>query len=1130
MNLPIRNEMKKRNIREWTSNRRTTLIIIFCCILQLTCAKAFSQSSVISLNLKNVSVEQVLNAIESKTAYSFLCNKNLVDLSRKVTVRAEKQNVRQILTEIFKGTDVTFVIDGKHIVLSKTENKSTLPHSHKITGKVTDRKGNAIIGATIKVAGTNKGTFSDVNGEFSLDELTNGRLSVSSIGYATSEVIVSGKTNYNIVLDENNQTLDEVVVVGYGVQKKINLTGSVASVSSKALEARPISNSVTGLQGALPGVTIMNATSRPGDNTVSIRIRGIGTLNNSDPLILIDGIEGNLNTLNPDDIESASVLKDAASSSIYGSRAANGVILITTKKANRETKPTLNYTGYYATQMPTRKPQMLDAVQYLTLLKEATENVNKNWGYSNDDIDAVINGTNPNYLANTNWVDEMYKNSAPQQGHNLSLNGGNKTMGYYMSYGYLSTEGLMVGDGYHATRNNIRLKVNSELFDRLNIEGNIGFNDVNNWTPTTSDSPDGGLFYQALRSSPLVPVRFTDGQWGYGGSSANPVALASDGGFNNYKSQETTLDLTASMKIFNGLVAKVQYGSRITNVLSKQQTNMIEHFYPNTETHLSYSANTSSINQRDALDRYQTISAQMDYDKTIGKHSFHVLGGFSQEWQLYERMDAGREDLISNSLHVLNNGTDKQTNSGYALNWAIRSGFGRFNYNFADRYLFEANVRYDLSSRFYKDNRGGYFPSASFAWRLSEESFMQNIRKWVDNLKIRVSYGSLGNQYTSSLYPYLSTISSSTSAMPIGANITSSMQQTVASNNGLSWESIRMSNIGVDFGVFNNRLTFTGDYYIKKTKGILLKVNLPDVLGVTEPYQNAGVVRNEGWEAVLAWNDKIGKDFNYGFNFSLSDVRNKVVSVGNTANDFSGDQIRAVGYPIDGFWGYVSEGLASVDDFDYNAGTNTYTPKSTFPIINEYRTKIQPGDIKYKDLNGDGKITKAADRTYLGSPIPRYTFSFGGNAQWKSLDLQFFFQGIGKCDGYIKGLGRHAFTELANYPQKVHLDRWTWDNQNPNASYPRFTYGENYNQSNLSSFWIEDASYLRLKNLQVGYTVPKKLLEKLRIEKCRIYFSGENLFTLTDFYESYDPEVPVSSGGYYPVTKTYSLGLSVSFK
>ena len=1108
----------------WRLRKRGLSTLVFLACFSST---LFAQ---ITIDLKDLSIKNAIKIIEKNYPYKFFYNENLVGLNKSVSFQVNNASLEKTMSLLLKDTEITYRLENNTIVLlNKETSKKKI---RKVSGNIQDINGEPIIGASIIVAETSEGTITDYDGNFSLDNLDlNTALKISYIGYQAKEFVVKNESDIKITLLEDTKMIEEVVVVGYGSQKKVNLTGSVVSVGGKALEARPISNVASGLQGSLPGVTIINSTSRPGDNNVSIRIRGIGTLNNSNPLILIDGVEGNMNTLNPDDIESVSVLKDAASSSIYGSRAANGVILVTTKKASKDVKTTVNYSGYFALQTPTAKPEVLDAVQYLTLLKEATSNVKKGWGYTQEDVDAVLNGTNPNYRANTNWIDEIYKPYAPQQGHNVSLNGGSKSLGYYMSYGYLSTSGLAVGDAYHSARNNIRMKVNSELFDRINLEGNFSYSELDNWTPTSSDSGDGGLFYQALRSSPLVPVRFTDNQWGYGGSSANPLAIATDGGFTNYRSQQTTLNMNAEVRIINGLSAKIQYATRLENILRKNQRNIIQHFQPGTQIPLAFSSNTSYFAQRDVAQRYQNLMAQADYEKEFNKHSIHLMAGFSQEWQLNQVMNAKREDLVSESLPVIDAGTNNQTNDGSDTHWAIRSGFGRLNYNYSDRYLAEFNIRYDLSSRFHKNNRAGCFPSASFAWRISEEKFMENTKEWLDNLKFRISYGTLGNQYTASLYPYMSTIESSFGGMPIGGEITSSMQQNSASNNRLTWETIHMSNIGLDYGMFNNRLILTADYFIKNTDGILLKVKLPDVLGVSEPYQNAGKVQNKGWELSLAWQDNIGKDFKYGVNFSLSDVKNKVVSVGNTADDFSGNQIRAVGYPIDSFWGYVADGLYSIDDFEYQVGNNTYILKEGVPVIAEYKSKVQPGDIKYKDLDGKDGITAVGDRTYLGSPIPRFTYTIGLNGSWKNIDFQAMIQGVGKCDGFINGTGRHAFMDIANYPQKEHLNRWTLNNPNENASYPRFTYNENYNQNTFSSFWLEDASYMRLKNIQVGYSIPTKgFLRKIFIDKCRFYFSGENLLTISDFFSSYDPEVPVSEGGYYPVTASYSFGLSVTFR
>jgi len=1110
--------------KQWVNLSRVCIILF---IILFGSLNLNAQNQKITLPPGQKTLMSAFEEIEKQTKMTIAYNESVINVKQMIRADVSGKSLSETMTILLKDTNTTYKIQGDRIIIVAAQPQAP---KKKYTGTILDNKEEPIIGASVALKGNRAiGTITDENGNFSLEAPVGSTIIISYLGFNSQELKLGDKTVLDITLLEDTKLLDEIVVVGYGTQKKINLTGSVASVNGKSLESRPISNTSVGLQGHLPGVTITNANSRPGDSNTTIRIRGEGTIGDSNPLILIDGIEGNMNTLNPDDIESVSVLKDAGSSAIYGSRAANGVILITTKKAKKEESTIINYNGNFAWQMPVKKPEMLGAEDYLILLKEATQNVNKSSGYTMDDLEKIRNGSDPNNLANTNWIDEVYRSSAPQQTHNLSISGGSKTMGYYASYGHLSSDGLVANNAYRGTRNNARLKLNTEMLDRLSLEANFGYTDVDNWTPMSSDGATSGVFYQALRSSPLVPVRFTDGKWGYGGSSANPVALLHDGGFINFKSNETVLNSTATLKLIEGLTAQATYGIRKKDVLRKNQTNIVEHFYPDTNTSLAYSSNTSTIRQRDVSELYQSINAQIDYDKTINKHQFHVLVGYGQEWMHYEQMEASRENLVSDNLHVIDAGTEKQLNTGYAYHWALRSGFGRATYNYDNRYLLEVNMRYDLSSRFHNKYRGSFFPSGSAAWRISEEEFMNSTRSFLNNLKLRVSYGTLGNQYVgSSYYPYLSLIESGT-GMPIGGDVNTTMEQVIASNNRLSWESIHMFNIGFDLSVLNNRLSLTADYFIKNTKDILLQVELPGVLGVSTPYQNAGKVRNQGWELNLSWNDKIGKDFSYGVNANISDVKNKVTSLGDVADNFGGNQVIVNGYAINSFWGYKADGLATFDDFDYNPSTDKYNAK--IPIIEAYRTKYSPGDIKLVDLDGDGKITPEKDRTYLGSPIPRYTYSFGGEASWKNFDFSFFFQGVRKCDGLVNGLGRHAFTELANHPQKEHMkDRWTFENPNPNAKYPRLTYDETYNQSNFSSYWLEDASYLRLKNIQLGYVLPKNLLSKLRVDRCRIYFSGENLLTFTDFFGAYDPETPVSGGGYYPVAKTVSFGISLTLK
>ena len=475
------------------------------------------------------------------------------------------------------------------------------------------------------------------------------------------------------------------------------------------------------------------------------------------------------------------------------------------------------------------------------------------------------------------------------------------------------------------------------------------------------------------------------------------------------------------------------------------------------------------------------------------------------------------------------------SNDASSSRWALRSGFGRLSYNYAERYLVEFNLRYDLSSRFHKSNRGGWFPSVSAGWRLSEERWMQAAKQWFDNIKIRASWGMLGNQYVgSSEYPYLSVLNaSSTDLSLIGSNATTGYVQKTLANPNLSWEKIKMFDVGLDLAMFGNRLTFSFDWYNKDTEGILLRLNYPAQIGARPSEQNAGKVNNKGWELDLGWREQRG-DFYYGVSFNLSDVKNKIVDLAGNSPDLSGYQIRMVGYPIDAFYGYVADGLMGPDDFRISDSKNHVYSLPKIPVIlgNDY----QPGDIKYKDISGpdgvpDGRVTPEYDKVVLGSNIPRYTYSIRGDFGWKGIDFSFVIQGVGKCDGYLEGTARHAFQDMAAYPQKVHLNRYNVvSNPDPNAAYPRLTYNTSFNQSTFSTYWMEDASYMRLKNIQLGYTFPEKWMSKARIDRLRLYLSADNLLTVSKFFYAYDPETPVSKGGYYPQVKTFVIGLNISFK
>lgn len=1117
---------------------RLTILTLIALSLFMSISQAAAQ---VTVTIKDKSLKEALTEIERQSGYSFFYSNVLPDQTAKVNLTAEDRSIGWVLDRLFEGLDISYEIkDDRQIMLSVKSQKPARQDVRKtvtVTGTVTDQSGLPVIGAGVLVEGTSDGAVTDGDGKYTLTLSPDAVLKISFLGYQDQTVAVNGRSVVDVMLREDMQFLDEVVVVGYGVQKKVNLTGSVAMIDSDEMAARPISNVATGLQGLLPGVTVTSASGQPGESSTSIRVRGIGTIGNSNPLVLVDGVEGDINSLNPEDIESVSVLKDAASSAIYGARAANGVLLVTTRKLStgKDAGTRINFGAYFGFQTPTRLPEMCNAIDYMTLDNEARENVGTAKAWQQEHFDKVLNGTDPNYFADTDWLGQVLNRFAPQQNYSINFSGGIGNSGYMLSYRYFDQKGLTSGNSTGEKRHNLRFKIDTRMFDRVTLSSNISYTNKDVTSPVNSLSNGGGAIYNAMRIAPNVPVRYTDGSWAYGGGNTNPLAVLRDGGRATRKAEEFSLVEVLKVDILKGWDVSATYNLTSTNGQNEWLYKTIA--FNNPEEGLVYEYNKpNSLKVKSLKNLQQTLILQTNFDFTFGKHNLGGVVGMSQEWFTSKDFEASRTGLATEDNPTLNLGDPaSMSNDASASSWAIRSGFGRLSYNYDERYLLEVNLRYDLSSRFHKSNRGGFFPSVSAGWRLSEEKFMAQTRKWLDNFKLRASWGELGNQYVgSSNYPYLSVLEAYTSGISlIGAGATTGYVQKVLANPNLTWETIRMFDLGVDIAMLSNRLTMSFDWFDKNTDNILLQLNYPAQIGGKPSEENAGKVNNRGWELDVNWRDTAG-DFSYGIGFNLSDVKNRIVDLAGNAPDLSGNQVRIVGQPIDAFYGYVADGLMTPDDFKISdPSTNTYDlPKIPVIIGNSY----QPGDIKYKDISGpdgvpDGRITPEYDKVVIGSNIPRYTYSVRGNLGWKGIDFSFVIQGVGKCDGFLQGSARHAFQDMAGYPQKIHLQRYNVvSNPDPNASYPRLTYNQSFNQNTFSTFWLENAAYLRLKNVQLGYTFPKKWMEKARIDSFRIYLSGDNLLTFSDFFYAYDPETPVSTGGYYPQVKTFVIGLNISFR
>ncbi len=1096
-------------------------------LLSLSTVSASSFGQRISLHEKSANIKTLLDKIERQIPYRFVYDNTEIGEIYVENAFLRSATLKEGLDLVLRKQGLTYKIIEDHIIVKKSDEIPTVvlkPLQTAVRGTVRDEMGQPIEGVTVSVKGhAGRQTNTDDAGVFSLAlDINNTTLIFEHIAYAAKEIDTRGRSIVDVTLQSQNGDIEEVVVVGYGTQKKANLTGAVSAISGEELESRPIANIGQGLQGQMPGLTVRNTgNTAPGNRAPQFRIRGVGTWGDANPLIVIDGIPGgNLNILNPNDIENISVLKDAASSSIYGVRGANGVIMVTTKKGTSG-KTNVNYNSYVGWQTPTALPDFLGSVDYMTLQNEANVNAGQNPTYTQEQIEIARNGSDPNYFANTDWISETYRKSAPQQNHNLSLNGGADKTQYYASYGYLNEGGLVIGDNFKAHRHNARLRLNTQLLDRLNIDGNLGYVDR-----SYDGSANGTQALSAATSiRPLVPVRFSNGSWGYHGGQSNPVAIATDGGNNSFTSQEITANISATVNLFKGFDLKGQYGLIKYNSKRTTLLKTIDYYSPDDNERIYQTNNPNKIEMDHYSGTYQTFIGTANYLRSFGeKHTIKGLLGYSLEENVGNDFGASRTHLPVN-LPSLAVGTENQLNSSGSGQNALMSFFGRVNYDFANKYLVEGNFRRDGSSRFHPDVRWNWFGSFSAGWVFSEERFFENMKSFWDFGKVRFSYGTQGNDKVGRDHPFMAILASAqvNSNNPIGNVGRVGFRQSFIPNELVTWESSEKLNVGFDLSFLSRRLNVTADYFVNSTNDILLNPPLPDVIGVGSGYpaQNSGSLENKGWEVIVGWQDNIG-EFGYRANFNLSDVRNKVTKLENFANNL-GDQVRLEGHPLDAFYGFKADRIAQESDFDIVDGE--YVPK--FPF--QRGDLVGPGDLIYVPTDPDAtEITVGNDRHILGSDIPRYTYGFRGDLAYKNFDFSFFLQGVGKADGFLTGNARHPFINNSAMPQHVHLDRWT--PENTDASYPRFVYMRTHN-TRLSSKWIEDASYLRLKNVQLGYTFSPSWTEKIRVSKFRIYASADNLFTKTDFFYGYDPEVPTgNSGGYYPQVKTYVIGLNINLK
>jgi len=994
------------------------------------------------------------------------------------------------------GTAVVSKIDAKNE--SSYQKTATDQNGRKITGVVIDATGESVLGATVMVKGTTVGVTTDISGNFSLALPTDARiLVISFIGMKSQEVVVGDQTNFKIILDVESFGIDEIVVVGYGAQKKVNLTGAISTVTAKDLKSMPANSVASMMQGRMPGVTITQNTGQPGKEGTTIRVRGVGTMNNSNPMIIVDGLESSMNDINPGDIESITTLKDASASSIYGTRAANGVILITTKRGV-EGAPKISYNGYAGFQKAMNLPHNLSSSDYAQLLNEGLKNEGKTAQFSPAEIDAFKNGTAPN----TDWLNLLLQGSGFTQNHNVSVSGGSASAKYMVSLAYYNQEGLVknTSQDRYTTRINFDSKINKWL--KFGINSSLSQRKIVQPTNPYVGIGVDQFFRQANRIPNTIASKNAEGEFIKSHVDGNPIAWVEGGGDGVSLYSHAVGSSFLEVQLLEGLTIKGLAG--------------IDYSLDDGRTHVKRINYAGGITQgpnskQDYLARDMTTTLQltMNYEKKIQDHSFKVLLGAAREAYSQYLTIGYRKNFPSDLLTDLNAGsTEGMTADGSSLETRLGSYFGRLNYDFKGKYLLEATVRHDASSKFSPDLRNAIFPSFSAGWRLSEESFMKDM-KWMNNFKLRGSWGKLGNHKTDS-YQYLSTISAG-QGYPFFGSMVDGASQTKANNPFITWETTTEMDLGIDAEFFDGLFTVGMDYYDRLTEDILTKLPVSSVYGLAAPISNIGAMSNKGFELQLGHRNKIGK-VEYGISAFGAYNKNKVVTYPNPS---TGNQVYREGDSWGAFFGYEYIGKFQTDAEAATLPNRTGSEKA--------------GDLRYKDQNGDGKIT-SKDKIVIGTTEPKITFGLNLDLKYKQFDFTAFFQGAADVFRTFNEELMWGFMSGANAQEK-HLDRTIVENGKivTEGHYPRVLPNNYAINSSLSTFSVMNSSYLRMKNIQIGYSLPKSITKK-SIERARFYISGQNLLTFTNFPNDADPEVPSGYASYsYPQVKFYTIGLDITF-
>ena len=1139
--------------------------------------RALSQFVNLELVHSKTTVGTIIQSISQQTGYEFsydvsILNKEISDVS----VNVKNERIENVLDQVFNGTGISYRIVNNRIFLKDNgyinDNQLITKYrggvnqqSKKITGTVVDATGMPVIGANVMVKGTTNGTITDMDGKFSLEVEDGAVLQVSYIGFANQEIKVGNQTSLSIAMKEDAEALDELVVVGFGTQKKVNLTGSVGTVESEVLESRPVQNAVQALQGTVPGLQI-TTTGGALDKQMDINIRGTGTIgegSSGGPLVLIDGMEGDINSINPQDIENISVLKDAAASSIYGSRAPFGVILITTK-GGKSGKVTVNYNNNFRWNAPVKMPKQMDSFTFATYYNDGMFNGGNTARFSPEHLQRIKDFqagilTNPliprpgnesvwadgyDYgCANTDWYDVIYRDWAFSQEHNASVNGGTEKINFYVSMNFLDQNGLMEfnQDTYNRYTTTAKINVNLTNWAKLNYSNRFTREDFGRPSALTDD-----LYYNLARQGwPTLPVYDVNG---YMYSSPSPAMGLRDGGRDKTQTDNLYQQASLILEPVKNWITHVDFNYRIKSANRHWDDQYLYNHDVNGNP-VIYDQ-SSNVHEDYLKENYMNINAYTEYTYNFGSgHNLKGMIGFQAEELNKTEFGLQRNGIIIPDLPEVDitNGMDYAGNvitpstNGARYSWATAGFFGRINYDYKGKYLAEINLRYDGTSRFQKDQRWNWFPSFSLGWNMAHEGFWESLTDYVGTFKLRGSYGELGNQNTSSWYPTYRIIEVKASnggwlqdgIKPNTATVPALISST------LGWERIRNWNIGLDFGAFDNRLTGSFDYFQRITEDMIGPApELPYIIGLEVPKTNNTDLKTYGFDLVIGWQDKLKNGLGYGVKFVLSDAQTKITRYPNPTNTL--DKYKA-GEMMGDIYGYETIGIAKTkEEMDAHLAT---LPNGGQDALG---TNWDAGDIMYKDLNGDGKIDNGAnqyndmgDLKKIGNNTPRFQFGLDLNADYKGFDFRAFFQGVMKRDywqgsAYFWGIGNSGLWHSTGFVE--HADYFRNDPEhalgmNLDAYYPRPVFDTGKNNQTQTRY-LQNAAYIRLKNIQLGYTLPAILTQKFYVSKLRFFVSGENLWTGTSLANMFDPETIAGgsdgNGNAYPLSKTISFGLSVT--